>query len=156
MAHVLVLSDDARAREQTVLALEPTSHEVFATGGAELRRGAASGLPRPRPALRPAPPTRDLDLPHSARGAPARAPRVPRAVRGPGDPREGRLRDRLPRARHRPRRAADGAQGAPALGDAERGGGRALLPRERGDRTARSPEHREVLRARLRARALLL
>ena len=46
MAHVLVLSDDARAREQAVLALEKTSHEVFATGGAELRRGAAGALAR--------------------------------------------------------------------------------------------------------------
>src|SRR5579872_6112937 len=46
MAHVLVLSDDVRAREDVVLALERTSHEVFATGGAELRRGAASALAR--------------------------------------------------------------------------------------------------------------
>src|SRR5208282_5532382 len=46
MAHVLVLSDDARAREQAVLALEKTQHEVFATGGAELRRGAAGALAR--------------------------------------------------------------------------------------------------------------
>ncbi|MBI3723442.1 protein kinase, partial [bacterium] len=46
MAHVLVLSDDPRAREETVLGLEPTSHEVFATGGAELRRGAATALAR--------------------------------------------------------------------------------------------------------------
>ncbi len=44
MANVLVLSDDARAREQAVLALEKTPHEVFATGGSELRRGAASAL----------------------------------------------------------------------------------------------------------------
>lgn len=46
MAHILVLSDDPQAREQAVLALEKTSHEVFATGGAELRRGAAAALGR--------------------------------------------------------------------------------------------------------------
>ncbi len=46
MAHVLVLSDDARAREQAVMALDKTAHEVFATGGAELRRGAAGALAR--------------------------------------------------------------------------------------------------------------
>src|SRR5438094_330654 len=44
MANVLVLSDDPKAREQAVLALEKTAHEVFATGGRELRRGAANAL----------------------------------------------------------------------------------------------------------------
>ncbi len=46
MANVLVLSDDARVREQAILALDRTSHEVFATGGAELRRGAAGAVAR--------------------------------------------------------------------------------------------------------------
>src|SRR5438270_9949988 len=46
MAHILVLSDDAHAREDAVLALEKTRHEVFATGGGELRRGAAAALGR--------------------------------------------------------------------------------------------------------------
>jgi DNA-binding response OmpR family regulator len=46
MAHILILSDDAAARQQAILALETTHHEVFATGGAELRRAAANGVER--------------------------------------------------------------------------------------------------------------
>jgi DNA-binding response OmpR family regulator/predicted Ser/Thr protein kinase len=62
MAHLLVLSDDARAREQAVLALEKTNHEVFATGGADIRRGAAGAFAKTIRSFKPELIIIDLDV----------------------------------------------------------------------------------------------
>jgi DNA-binding response OmpR family regulator len=62
MGNILVLSDDARAREQAVLSLEKTRHEVFATGGGELRRGAAGALARTLRSFGPELVVIDLDV----------------------------------------------------------------------------------------------
>jgi DNA-binding response OmpR family regulator len=83
MAHILVLSDDAQAREHAVLALEKTHHEVFATGGAELRRGAAAALGRTLRSFQPDLILIDLDVLESAS---ASAERVLEAL----SPREAR------------------------------------------------------------------